>query len=148
MKNSLYFKIVTPEKVVYEDTIHEVTLPTKSGEITVLAKHTPLVTLAKTGEIRVRKSGIKDPIPFSIASGVIEIRESTEENNSRTEIVILASRSERASEIDIGRAQIAYEKALKLGEDNKQLSDIDFARFESLIEKESNRIKVYNKWNK
>lgn len=148
MKNLIRFKIITPEKLVYENEITEVTIPTTSGEITVLPNHTPLVTLAKTGEIRIRRENDKEITSLSIASGVVEIRESSIQNGSNTEIIILASRSELASEIDIDRAKIAYEKALKLTEEKRHVSDVDFARFESLLDKESNRIKIYSKWNK
>jgi len=147
MKSFIKFKIITPERIVYQDDISEITLPTEAGEITVLPYHTPLVTLAKTGEIRIKKENVKEPITLSIASGVVEIRESSIKNNLPTEMIILASRSELASEIDIERAKIAYEKAVKLTKEKRNISDVDFAKFQALIDKEANRIRIYNRWH-
>jgi F-type H+-transporting ATPase subunit epsilon len=148
MRKTIKFKIVTPERVVYEDNIFSATIPTRSGEITILPDHTPLVTLMKTGEIRLHKPNVKETVALSVTSGVVEIRESSPKNNSQSEVVILTSRSELANDIDLERAKKAYEEAQKLADKNKKLNDVDFARFEALIEKEANRIKVYNKWNK
>jgi len=145
MSSIIKFKIITPERVVYQDDIIEVTIPTKTGEITVFPNHTPLVTLAKTGEIKLRKENSKEIISLTIDSGVVEIRESSPANNRTTEVIILASRSELASEIDLKRAEEAYERARKLTEEKQHVSDVDFAKFEALIDKESNRIKIYNK---
>ncbi len=147
MKSFIKFKIITPEKIVYQDDILQITLPTEAGEITVLPHHTPLVTLAKTGEIRIQKENARDPIPLSIASGIVEIRESSIKNNLQTEMIILASRSELASEIDIERAKTAYEKAINLAKEKKNISDVDFAKFQALIDKEANRIRIYNRWH-
>jgi F-type H+-transporting ATPase subunit epsilon len=148
MKSFIKFKIITPEKVVYQDEISEITIPTEYGEITILPNHTPLVTLAVTGEIRIRKENIKDLIPLSISSGVVEIKESSIKDGQQTEIIILASRSELASEIDINRAKEAYDRALKITEEKKHSVDVDFARFEALLDKEANRVKIYTKWHK
>lgn len=148
MNKIIKFKIITPEKVVYQDDILEATLPTESGEITVLPNHTPLITLAKTGEIRLKKAGQGSPVPLTISSGLIEIRESSIKDGKPTEIIVLASRSELVSDIDIERAKEAYDRAVKLLADKTHTADIDFARFQSLLDKEANRIKTYHKWRK
>ena len=57
MTHTLQFKIVTPERVVFEDTVSEVILPTVDGEIAVLPNHIPLVTLLAAGVLRIKKNG-------------------------------------------------------------------------------------------
>ena len=59
MPNSLQFKIVTPERVVFEDSVDEVILPTVEGEIAVLPNHIPLVSLLQAGILRIKKEAKK-----------------------------------------------------------------------------------------
>jgi F0F1-type ATP synthase epsilon subunit len=42
MSKLLQLKIVTPEKLILEEEVESVTIPTTEGEITVLADHIPL----------------------------------------------------------------------------------------------------------
>ncbi|MBU3895769.1 ATP synthase F1 subunit epsilon, partial [Patescibacteria group bacterium] len=86
------FKIITPERVIYEDEIERLTVPTESGEITVLAKHAPLVSLLKPGEIRLKKDG--NTIVMAVSTGFLEIR-------PNSQVYILADTAERAEDIDI-----------------------------------------------
>ncbi len=48
----LSLKIVTPERIVYEDDIDSVTLMTEMGEVTILPNHVPLVSNLRAGEVR------------------------------------------------------------------------------------------------
>ncbi|MFA7315140.1 MAG: ATP synthase F1 subunit epsilon [Candidatus Magasanikbacteria bacterium] len=133
------FKIVTPEKLVYENEIYQVSIPTTSGEITVLPNHIPMVSVLAVGELKiVDKEGEH---PYAVAGGFLEIQN---ENN----IVILADKVERADVIDVERAQEARKRAEEEMEKAKAGEDIDFARLQSLIDKEMNRIRVGNKYRK
>lgn len=147
MSNLLSLKILTAEKTVYQDDVLKVILPTESGEIGIMPDHQPLVSIIKSGEIRIEKED-QSIIPLSISAGIVEIRPSSHQLNKKTEVIILASRSELASEIDINRAEEAYARAKKAMEDTENLSDVDFARFQALIDKELNRIKIGKKYRK
>lgn len=148
MKNLISLKILTPEKFIYQDDVLEVSLPTESGEVSILPDHAPLVSIIKTGEIRIRKEENSDVVPLSIASGILEVRPSSKIDNKKTEIIILASNSEFASDIDIERSQQAYDRAQKAMEEKENLSDIDFAKLQAVIDKELNRINVSKKWRR
>ena len=132
----IHFKIVTPERVVYESDIDQVTIPTKSGEITVLANHTPLVSLISPGEMVVKKNN--NIHSFAVASGFIEVR-------PRSEVVILADTAERAEEIDLERAEAARDRAHAMLSEKEKLSDVQFAKLQAVLEREMARIKVRNK---
>lgn len=67
MKHIISLKILTPEKIVYEDDVLEVVLPTVSGEIGIMPDHAPLVSIIKTGEVRITKERGGDVIPLSIS---------------------------------------------------------------------------------
>ncbi|USN94962.1 MAG: ATP synthase F1 subunit epsilon [Candidatus Nomurabacteria bacterium] len=141
-QNTLKLKIISPEALVYEsDDVLSINMKTGAGEITVLPKHIPLITTLKTGEIIVKKTGEKEPVGLSVSRGVLEVREDSK-------VIILAERSELGHMIDVERAEAAYERAKQIKEESLHTLDVDSARFEALIEKELNRIRVGKKWKR
>ncbi len=116
-----------------------VSVPTTSGVITVLPEHVPLVSSISSGELMLKREG--EDMYFAIFSGVIDVR-------PQSQVTILADRSERAEDIDVKRAEEAVTRAKKVLEEKVHESDVDFARFEAMIEKELNRVKVGSKWGK
>lgn len=149
MQNLISLKILSPEKIVYEDEVCEVVLPTQAGEIGVLPDHSPLVSIIKTGEVRIRKNpGASDVVSLSISGGTLEVRPSKKSEGKKSEVIILSSGSELASDIDIARAEEAYERAKRAMEDKENLSDVDFAKFQAIMERELNRVKIAKKWKR
>lgn len=51
MKNNFLLEIVTPEKLVFSKQVKEVVVPTVNGDITILAKHAPLISMIIPGKI-------------------------------------------------------------------------------------------------
>lgn len=135
MKSKIKFKIVTPEKTVYEDEINQVTLPTQEGEITVLPNHIPLISVLTAGELVTKKDG--EEIAMAVSGGMIEVR--------KNEITVLADTAERAEEIDIKRAEEARERAEKLKEEKIRLDETAYAAAAAIFEKNLARIKVARK---
>ncbi|PIT90289.1 MAG: ATP synthase F1 subunit epsilon [Candidatus Komeilibacteria bacterium CG10_big_fil_rev_8_21_14_0_10_41_13] len=134
--NKINFKITTPEKIVYEDQIDQVTLPTKMGEITVLPGHLPIVSSLKAGEILIKKDG--QEVPLAVAGGFIEL--------NHNQLVILADNAERAEEIDEIRAEEARQRVAKLIEEKKDQSDVDYTALAARMERELARLKVARKY--
>ncbi len=145
--NILSLKIVTPEKTVYRDDVLGIVIPTETGYLTVLPNHQPLVTIAVTGEIRITRPD-KSILPIALSSGIVEVRESFNLKNIVTEVILLAYRAEFVYEIDIERAKVSLERVRKTIEAKEFQSDVDFAKFKSMMDKEINRIEVWNKWSK
>ncbi len=135
MKSKIKFKIVTPEKTVYEDEIGQVTLPTREGEITVLPDHIPLISVLAPGELVIKKDGVE--IAMAVSGGMIEVR--------KNEITILADTAERAEEIDVKRAEEAKERAEKLKDEKIRADETDYATAAAILEKNLARIKVARK---
>ena len=71
MSSELQLKIVSLKEVVYNDYVDSVTLPTKSGEITVLPNHAPLISHLAKGTIRAKSAGQQRP--FEIDGGFMEV---------------------------------------------------------------------------
>ncbi len=135
MAEKIKFKIVTPEKTVFEEEIDQVTLPTQEGEITVLPNHIPLISVLSPGELVIKKDN--EEIDMAVSGGMIEVR-----NN---EIVILADTAERAEEIDLKRAEEARERAEKLKDEKIRMDETEFATAAAIFEKNLARIKVARK---
>lgn len=129
-------KITTPEQIILEDEVDQITLPTKMGEITILPGHIPLVSSLLPGEVLIKKN--KEEIPLAISGGFLELA-----NNNLT---ILADTAERVEEIDEERAEQARQKAKELLEKKQDLDDISFTALSSKIEKELTRLKVVRKY--
>jgi F-type H+-transporting ATPase subunit epsilon len=129
------FKIVTPEKTVYEDSVDQVTLPTQEGEITVLPNHIPLISVLMPGELVAKKDS--EEIAMAVSGGMIEVR--------RNEITILADTAERAEEIDLSRAEEARKRAEDLKDEKIRMDETEYAAVAALMERNLARIKVAKK---
>lgn len=133
----LKFKIVTPEKVIYENEIFQVTIPTMSGEITILPNHIPLVSVLSGGELKIKdKDGEHN---MAISGGFLEVR-------GNNEIVILADHAERVADIDTVKAEEAKKRAEEQMKNIKNAQDVDYARLQAVIDRELNKLKIAKKY--
>mgnify|MGYP000896836852 CR=1 FL=1 len=131
------FKIVTPEKVTYQDQIDQVTIPTADGEITVHGEHMPLVSLLKAGELKVKKEGRE--VLLAVSSGFVEIR-------PKSEVIILADTADRAEELDEQEVAKAKQRAEDMLKEKDTLSDEQFAILAANLDRELARFKVVKKY--
>lgn len=135
--SSLHFKIVTPERVVFEDTVDEVILPTVEGEIAILPHHIPLVTLLRAGVVRIKKGTSETPL--AVSSGVIEV--------DGLRVIVLADTAERADELEEEKIERAREKAEELMKEKRH--DVEgFAEATAVLERELARLKVARRYRK
>ncbi len=135
---SLHFKIVSPERVVYEDDVDAVTIPTMAGEITVLPHHIPLTAALRAGELLVKKGN--DTLPMVISGGLVEVQ-------SGSVVTVLADSAERVEEIDEARAEEARQRAEKVMTEKRD-EQVDFAALAAKMEKELARVKVARKYRR
>ena len=126
-------KIVTPERVVYEDFVDQITLPTESGEITVLAGHIPMVSKLRAGEMRTKTGG--DETVLAVSTGFIEVK-------PNSQVVILADTAEREEELEIQKIEEAKARAQKALESARDKDDVAFAHAAAMLEREMARYKV------
>ena len=144
MSKQLKLKIVTPEKLILEELVDSVTIPTTEGEITILPDHIPLVATIASGDIVAIKDG--EHIPMEVVGGFIETKKIADNENSLTEVTILADFAEHVSlitEAEIEKAKARAEELKKQAENNEI---VDFEHFESELERSLNRIKIADKW--
>jgi len=104
MNHQIELKIVTPEKVLYQDMVESVSIPTREGEITILPQHLPVIAAIKPGELRIKINGKTEF--FSITRGVAEVDGKL--------ITVLTDAAEKSVEIDEDRAEKAKQKAKEI----------------------------------
>ncbi|OGF27051.1 ATP synthase F1 subunit epsilon [Candidatus Falkowbacteria bacterium RIFOXYB2_FULL_47_14] len=136
---NIQFEIVTPERTVLKEQILQVTVPTRDGEITVLPKHMPLVSMLKPGVIELKTVDGEVKL-MSVSGGFIEVL--------RNKVVILADTAERAEEIDIARAEEARVRAEKTMREATHLDQEQFAAVSAVVAKELARTRAANKWKR
>lgn len=137
----LKLKVVTPDKVLVDEVIDNVSIPTTTGVITVHDKHVPIVSTIKSGEMIVRKAGTG--MGYAVYKGLVNVRPN---RKGLTEVMVLLERSEPVEELDHARAEEALARARAVAEEKEE--DLDFGRFESLIEKELNRVRIARKYGR
>lgn len=139
MSKTIKFEIVTPERTVLKEEIIQVTMPTKEGEITVLAGHIPLVGILLPGVIElVTKASEKEII--SVSGGFVEVL--------KDKIVILADSAERAHELDEKRIEEAHKKAEDIKKGVRKFDELRFADINARIATELARGKAVKRWKK
>lgn len=140
MSKKLQLKIVTPEKLILQELVDQVTIPTTEGEITILADHIPLVASIASGDIVAMTDG--EHIPMEVVGGFVE----TKKEGDLTVVTILADFAEHISlitEAEIEKAKARAEELKKQAENNEI---VDFEHFESELERSLNRVKIADKW--
>lgn len=135
----LKLKVITPDKIITDEVVDSITLPTTSGMITVLNKHVALVSTIKSGEMVIKKGG--KGVGYSVYKGLVNVRPN---EKGITEVVVLLERGEMIEELDHDRAEEALKRALALKEENAE--NVDFSFFEGHVEKELNRVKIAKKY--
>ncbi len=130
---SLHLKIVTPERIVYEDKVDSVSAMTEMGEVTILPHHIPLVANLRAGEVRLRKN--KEEMNLAASTGFLHVLPGNR-------VIILADTAERAEELELEKIEEAKKRAQKLLTDVRHKDDIAFADAAVHLERELARYRV------
>ena len=102
-------KIITPERVFFEEEATMVEFNTTEGEIGIYKNHVPMTVIVKPGILTItQEDGIKEA---ALHSGFVQILQD--------EVTILAEIVEWPEEIDVERAEAAKEGGKSLEERGK-----------------------------
>ncbi|WP_256872758.1 F0F1 ATP synthase subunit epsilon [Candidatus Entotheonella palauensis] len=110
-------EIVTPNRIILQEQVDELNVPSDWGYIGILPGHTPLLTILGQGELMYRQGTAQSYM--TLFWGYMEV------NNDK--VTILADVAEPGEEIDRARAESTRDRA----EDRLRRiheSDIDFER--------------------
>lgn len=130
-----HFQLVSLSGKKFDGDVYEVILPTLDGEIGVLQDHMPLVSVATTGAIAIRRDP-KDPDYkreyFATNGGAIEVVD----NNLR----VLVDEADHAEEINEGEVQKALQRAEKMKAEAKDEVSLEHAQ--SMVDRQTVRLQV------
>jgi len=133
------FEIVTPERLLLKDEVEHIIAPTKSGEITILPGHIPLVSSLQAGVLEIKNSKGENII-MSVSGGFIEVL--------KEKVVVLADTAERAEELDVEKIEEAKKRAEDAKKDIRNFDKERFANINAKLAKELARSKAAKKWRK
>lgn len=137
----LKLKIITPERLILDEEVDQVTFPTTEGELTVLPNHIPLIANLKSGDVVAMTDG--EHIPMAVAGGFVEVKT---DNDGKTVVAVLADFAEHVSDLSddvIVKARIRAEE-LKKQMENKEVVDLEHFAVE--LERSLTRVKIADKW--
>ena len=134
---TIKLEIVSPDRVVYAADIDMLIARSTGGEIGILPKHIPLVTGLEPHAMKIHVDAKEQLI--AVAGGFMEV--------TPDKITVLATAAEEPIDIDINRAQRAYERAQerlqRLREDpDAQASIIDEQRASLALKRAAARLQT------
>ncbi|MEO7558514.1 MAG: F0F1 ATP synthase subunit epsilon [Gammaproteobacteria bacterium] len=117
MAMTIHVDIVSAEAEIFSGLAEMVFAPGSEGELGILPRHAPLLTILRPGEVRV-KIPDGDEESFYVSGGILEIQPHV--------VTILSDTALRAKDVDEAAALEAKQRAEKAMEDRS--SDIDYAK--------------------
>lgn len=130
---SLHVKLVTPDRVLLDQEVVSVSLPTSEGEITVLPHHVPLAALLVPGVLHLKHGQQEDEI--AVSGGFVEIKKDGT-------VLVLADTAERGQELDISVIEEARDRAKAVMSNTARQNDEAFALAAAALERELARHRV------
>jgi len=133
MATTYRFRVVTPERVVYDGDVVEIIVRTTEGEIAILAHHMQLITpLVPHIMVIYHDDGKTDQLV--IGGGFLEVQAKG--------TTILADSAETADMVDVARAERARQRSLELLNSGASQTAVDLARAKLALARAENRLKI------
>ena len=98
---TMHLEVISAERQVYSEEVEMVVAPGVEGQLGILPRHAPLMTVLQPGEVMIRKEG--EETYLALTGGFMEVM--------GNKVTILADACERSDEIDEARAQEAVARA-------------------------------------
>jgi F-type H+-transporting ATPase subunit epsilon len=118
---TIHVDVVSAEESIYSGEATFVALPGESGELGILARHTPLITRIRPGAVRIRQArpdGSEGEEEFIfVAGGILEVQPGI--------VTVLADTAIRGKDLDEAKALEAKKQAEEAIKNAR--SDIDLA---------------------
>lgn len=128
----LQFELVTPERLVFQEMVDQVTLPTTLGEITILPNHQDLVANLVSGIAHLTRGTVEEDV--AVSGGFIEVKKNS--------VRVLADTAERGEELDLKTIEQAKQRAEEVMKATDRRDDAAFAAAAAALERELARYRV------
>ena len=128
--SSLHLKIVTPEKLIFDEEVSQVNVSTEDGVIGILPNHVNLMAKLEPGELVIKKSGKAETL--AVGDGFLQMADNT--------LSIMTDLAVNEGDID----EKAVEDARKRAEQalTEKLSDEEYAETMAILEKSLAQLKI------
>jgi F-type H+-transporting ATPase subunit epsilon len=137
---NLRLEIITPERILFQQEVMEVQIPTQNGEIGVLPGHTPIISqLAMAGLLKYRDEANRQGSAV-VGNGFVEV--------SNDKVTILASLAEMPQEINVENARRELESAERSLKAAEKDPDIDVQEALVKIERAAIRVQAAQNQNR
>jgi len=122
MAMTMHLDIVSAEKELFSGRAEVVIAPAVMGEVGIHARHTPMLTPLKPGEVKITKQGGEEEFIY-VSGGMMEVQPSV--------VTILSDTAVRAQDLDEAAAMEAKQKAEEAIANRED--DIDLAEAQSKL---------------
>ena len=127
----MHLKIITQERVVFDENVDEVYTKTTDGEIGILKNHVPIMAALDIGVTKTVKNNNEIKL-FTTMGGILQFK--------NDEALIVTTTAECGDEIDVTRAKEALKRAQARLADKD--AEVDAKRAEAAIARAMARLKA------
>lgn len=128
--SQLHLKIVTPEKLIFDEEVSQVNVSTEDGIIGILPNHTNLMAKLKPGELVIKRGGKVETL--AVGDGFLQMAD-----NTLSIMTDLAVNEANIDEKAVEDAKRRAEQAL-----TEKLSDVEYAETLAILEKSLAQLKI------
>ena len=121
MAKTIHLDIVSAEQAIFSGDAEMVFAPAAMGEVGIAPNHSPLITVMRPGEVRVKVPGGGEDESFYVSGGILEVQPHV--------VTILSDIGLRAHDLDEAKALEAKERAEKAMEG--KMADMEYAKAEA-----------------
>jgi F-type H+-transporting ATPase subunit epsilon len=128
MAMTMHLDIVSAEKEIFSGRAEIVIAPAIMGEVGIHARHTPMLTPLKPGEVHITKQGGEEEYIY-VSGGMMEVQPST--------VTILSDTAVRAQDLDEAaamEAKQAAEDAIKDREGDMEIAEAQSKLLEAVAQ--------------
>lgn len=135
MAMKFHVDIVSAEEQIFSGLAELLVAPAEEGDVGIAARHAPLLTRLKPGEVRVMTDD-KETLPFYVSGGILEIQPHM--------VSVLADRAVRAKDIDEAAALEAKQRAEEALKDQK--SAMDMGKVQRELMEAMEQLRTLERW--
>jgi F-type H+-transporting ATPase subunit epsilon len=137
MAMTIHVDIVSAEEKIFSGLAEMVIAPAEEGDVGIAARHAPLLTRLKAGEVRVKIDN-NETLPFFVSGGILEVQPHV--------VSVLADRAVRARDIDEAKVIEAKRRAEETLSDRS--GKLDYAKAQLELIEAVAQLQTLDRWRK
>ena len=137
MAMTIHVDIVSAEEKIYSGLAEMVVAPAVEGDVGIAARHAPLLTRLRAGEVRVITDK-NETLPFFVSGGILEVQPHI--------VSVLADKAARAKDIDEAAASEAKRRAEETLADRS--GKLDYAKAQAELIEAVAQLQTLERWRK